>query len=312
MSTYSLDSEVAAFVARSQSFYSGSAGSGSVAESRAVYDRMCRAFEHPYPDSLTAKDGVLRAGAPDREIPWRRYLPRGAVAGRTILYFHGGGFVVGGLASHDSICADLAAGAGAALVALDYRLAPEHRYPAALDDAEAAYDMLLRAGETIVVAGDSAGGNLAAALCLRLRRLGRPMPAAQVLIYPGLHPKAGRAAGTWREAVPMLTAADSIAYRRLYTGRHDVGATEDAELAPLAAGNFSGLPQAAIFAANIDPLAEDAADYAGALRSAGVAASLQTGDGLVHGYLRGRRESARIAEAFAAICAASRDFTHRA
>ncbi len=311
MSAYRLDAEVAAFVARSQSFYPASANTASVAESRATYDRLCHAFDRPYPFGIAAGDGVLHARNPAREIPWRSYRPQAAVPGRTILYLHGGGWVVGGLASHDSICADLAAGTGTTLAALDYRLSPEHLYPAALDDAEAAYEALTSSGQRVVVAGDSAGGNLAAALCLRLRRLGRAPPSGQVLIYPGLHPRAGRAIGTWREAVPMLSAADSIAYRRLYTGRQDVGSTDDPELAPLAAPDLSGLPQAAIFAADVDPLAEDSADYAAALRAAGIAVSLHTGEGLVHGYLRGRHQSARIGAAFAAIVAAMRDLTHR-
>lgn len=311
MSAYSLDAEVAAFVARSDSFYPAETNTASVAENRATYDRMCRAFDRPYPPGVAAEDGVLHAQHPPRDVPWRRYRPEAAAPGRTILYCHGGGFVVGGLGSHDAICADLAAGARAVLVALDYRLAPEHVYPAALDDAEAAYDALLACGERVVVAGDSAGGNLAAALCLRLRRLGKVMPLGQVLIYPGLHPRPGRAAGTWRENVPMLSAADSVAYCRLYTGRLDIATTDDPELAPLAACDFSGLPEAAIFAADIDPLAEDGADYAAALRAAGVAVSLHAGDGLVHGYLRGRHDSARITAAFAAITAALHDMTHR-
>ena len=104
----------------------------------------------------------------------RSFATPDAIPGRVVLYFHGGGFVVGGLDSHDSICADLAAGAEVAIVALDYRLSPEHIYPAALDDAEAAYDDLLDSHQAVILAGDSAGATLTVALCLRLRRKGKP------------------------------------------------------------------------------------------------------------------------------------------
>ncbi len=219
MSLADLDHEVGAFIAKSEAFYPASANEATPAENRAIYDRMCAAFDQPRPPGLAVTDETLRATDPTRALPIRRYLPAGAPAGRLVLYFHGGGFVVGGLHSHDGLCAELAAASERQLVALDYRLAPEHLYPAALDDAEAAYLALYATMPRIVLAGDSAGGNLAAALCLRLRRKGLPLPVGQVLIYPGLHPKAGRAAGTWRAEVPMLRASDILVYRRLYTGQ---------------------------------------------------------------------------------------------
>ncbi|WP_158800756.1 alpha/beta hydrolase fold domain-containing protein [Acidisoma sp. L85] len=303
MSLADLDDEVRAFIAKSESFYPASANEASPAENRTIYDRMCAAFDRPRPPGLVVTDETLSATDPARTLPIRRYRPPSAPRGRLVLYFHGGGFVVGGLHSHDGVCAELAAASEHELVALDYRLAPEHLYPAALDDAEAAYLSLHSTAQRIVVAGDSAGGNLAAALCLRLRRKGLPLPVGQVLIYPGLHPKAGRAEGTWRADVPMLRASDILVYRRLYTGQ-DASDTKDAELAPLAAKDFAGLPPAAIFAADIDPLAEDAADYAAALRAAGGAATLDPGIGLVHGHLRGRHSSARIKRNFSEIAAA--------
>jgi acetyl esterase len=158
----------------------------------------------------------------------------------------------------------------------------------------------------VIVAGDSAGGTLCAALCLRQRRMGKAMPIGQVLIYPALHADAGRAAGTWRATVPMLTTADMLEYRRLYTGRSVMQTTDDPELAPLAALDFRFLPEAAVFAADIDPLAEDSADYVAALRAAGVPATLDEGRGLTHGYVRGRYDGARMAQAFAAIAGAVR------
>jgi acetyl esterase len=292
------DPEVAAFIARTQAF---GVASRSVAKSRAAYDRMCRAFSFPRPAGLGVQDGAFGT------LPWRRYTPADAPPGVTVLYMHGGGFVLGGLDSHDSICADLADLSGTTLLAIDYRRAPEHRYPAALDDAQAAYQALLAQGQQVVVAGDSAGGTLAVALCLRLRRLGLEMPAGQVPIYAGLHPDARRAAGTWREAPPMLSVHDLVQYRQYYTGRPGTEIATDPEQAPLATADFAGLPEACVFAADIDPLALDSADYQAALRVCDVAASLHRGRFLPHGFLRGRRESAAIAEVFDAIA----DALHR-
>jgi acetyl esterase len=309
MSPFDLDSQVRAFIRRTDSFYEGVAADAPVAEMRRTYDSMCAAFSLPHPPGLRARDGILHARNPERVLRLRSFATPDAIPGRVVLFLHGGGFVVGGLDSHDSICADLAAGAEVAVLALDYRLSPEHRYPAALDDAEAAYDDLLDSHQAVILAGDSAGATLAVALCLRLRRLGKPMPWAQVLVYPMLHPDAGRAIGGPKAEAPLLPAASLPVYVQHYTGRPPEIAT-DPEIAPLAARDFTGLPPAAIFAADIDPLAQDAHDYAEALKAAGVAVSFHPGRGLVHGYLRGRATSDRIAEAFSAVVSAVRGFAH--
>ncbi|WP_284945542.1 alpha/beta hydrolase [Acidisoma cladoniae] len=309
MTSFDLDSQVKAFIRKTDSFSAGVPPDAPAPVIRAAYDRMCAAYARPYPPGLRAMDGILHAQNPTRELRVRSYTTPDAIPHRVVLYFHGGGFVVGGLDSHDSICADLAAGAEVAVAALDYRLSPENRYPAALDDAEAAYDDLLDSHQAVIVAGDSAGATLAVALCLRLRRKGKPMPWAQVLIYPMLHPDCRRAIGGPKEDAPLLPAASLAGYRRLYAGGPPV-VTDDPELAPLATRDFSGLPPAAIFVADIDPLAEDSHDYAAALRGSGVAASLHPGTGLIHGYLRGRAVSDRIAEEFSAIVSALRGFAH--
>jgi acetyl esterase len=309
MSGFDLDSQVRAFIRRTDSFYEGLDPDAPLAAVQQTYDRMCTGFAVPHPQGVRARDGELHAQNPARTLRLRSFATPDAILGRVVLYFHGGGFVVGGLESHDSVCADLAAGAEVAVVALDYRLSPEHRYPAALDDAEAAYDDLCDSHQAVILAGDSAGGTLAVALCLRLRRRGKPMPWAQVLIYPMLHPDVGRAIGGPKADAPLLTAASLPGYWRHYTGG-EPGITTDAELAPLATQDFTGLPPAAIFAADIDPLADDAHEYAAALRAAGVAVSVHPGRGLVHGYLRGRAMSDRIAEAFSAVISALRGFAH--
>jgi acetyl esterase len=309
MNRFDLDGGVRAFIRRTESFYEGMPVDAPTARIRLAYDRMCEGFALPHPPGLRAREGILHAQNPTRELRVRSYATPDAIPHRVVLFFHGGGFVVGGLDSHDSVCADLAAGAEVAVAALDYRLSPEHRYPAALDDAEAAYDDLLDSHQAVIVAGDSAGATLAVALCLRLRRLGKPMPWAQVLLYPMLHPDCARAIGGPKAEAPLLPAVNLSGYRRLYTGR-PAEVTEDPELAPLATRDFAGLPPAAIFAADIDPLAEDSHDYAEALRESGVAVSLHPGTGLVHGYLRGRAASDRIAEEFSAIVSALHGFAH--
>ncbi|HTH99710.1 MAG TPA: alpha/beta hydrolase [Acidisoma sp.] len=309
MNPFRLDSQVLEFVRQTESFSADLPPDPPLADIRAAYDRMCASFAQAHPAGLQAKNGALHAKNPDRVLAVRSYATPEAVPGRVVLYFHGGGFVVGGLESHDSICADLAAGGDVALVALDYRLSPEHHFPAALDDAEAAYEDLLDSHQRVIVAGDSAGATLAVALCLRLRAKGRPMPWAQLVIYPMLHPDFRRALGGPKQNAPLLPANSLEFYVSAYLGKTP-GVITDPEIMPLAAREFSGLPPAAVFAAEADPLAQDSHDYAAALKESGVAVVLHAGHGLVHGYLRGRTVSDQIAMAFSAIVSSLHGFAH--
>jgi acetyl esterase len=291
-----LDPEVRAFIARTNAFYPDSANTAGIAESRALYDRLCAGFRAPRPAGVSVSDTVLRGG--EVTIPLRRYLPLG-VPRATLLYAHGGGFILGGLDSHDDVCAELCHGAGVEVVSVEYRLAPEHVYPAALDDMAAAYDALAAEGRNILVGGDSAGGRLAAAVCRRLARRGLPQPAGQVLIYPGLSSDPLRVAGSRAATAPGLSAEDCACYGRMLAGGEvPVG---DAEFAPLDAEDFAGLAPAAIFAAGYDPLRQDAEDYAAALHAAGVAVRYRCDPGLIHGWLRARHMSGLAARAFAEI-----------
>jgi acetyl esterase len=290
-----LDPEIAAFVARSEEYYPASVNTAPVAENRAAYDRMCAAFHHPYPSDISAADEHLEG------VPIRRYHCRAPRGDALLLYLHGGGFIMGGLYSHDDVCAELCSRAALEVVALDYRLAPEHPYPAALDDTEAAFHAVARHVRPVVVGGDSAGGNLTAALCLRLRRLGLPQPLGQLLIYPGLGGDLVRAAQSTHAEAPMLSASDSAHYRALYAGGADRIPRGDPEFAPLVATDFRGLPPASIFAAEVDPLCADAIEYAERLREDGVAATLRVEPGLVHSYLRARHCSAVAARSFSAM-----------
>ncbi len=290
-----LDPEMRAFVTESERDEPDGPGSGDLGVTRARYERLCAGFAVPRPEGVTVADEA--AGG----VAARRYRPARPAHDAVLLYAHGGGFVLGGLESHDSICADLCAASGIEVVAVAYRLAPEHRYPAALDDVAAAYGALA-AARPVLVAGDSAGGNLAAALCHRLRRLGGAQPRGQVLIYPMLSADPLRVAGSRNATAPLLTADDCAGFLRLYGGRPQPAG--DPEFAPLAAASFAGLAPAAIFAAGFDPLRQDAEDYAAALHAAGVAVRWRDDPGLVHGWLRGRHRARLARAAFAAIAEA--------
>lgn len=296
-----IDADMAAFIARTESFYPPELNAASPAANRAAYDRMCAAFRAPRPARVAVADQPFAEHG--RTLVLRRY--RCGPSRTVLLYLHGGGFVLGGLESHDDVCAELCDLTGSEVACLDYRLSPEHPYPAALDDAEAAFLQLGAEGRPVIVGGDSAGGNLAAALCLRRRRRGGAIPAGQVLIYPGLGGDPCRN-GVRNLNAPLLPARESTGYRSLYAGGEDRIPVDDPEFAPLCTADLTGLPPAAIFAAGIDPLCQDAEDYAALLAAAGGAVLFRREPGLVHGYLRARHVSHAAGRSFAAVAAALR------
>jgi acetyl esterase len=285
----------------------------STAENRALYDRYAAAFRSPRPDNISTEDFTIAGTEPTRMIPARRF--RSAQHNHpdvAVLYFHGGGFVLGGLDSHDDVCAEMAARTGIDVVSIDYRLAPEHLHPAQLDDAEAAYVGLGEHYPCLIVAGDSAGGNLAAALCLRCKARGHRQPAGQILIYPGLGGDANAGSYLENADAPMLTRAECLHYSKVRSGGLERSEIGDPEISPLLARNFSGLAPAFVVTADIDPLRDDGPDYVAWLREAGVAAEHRNEPQLVHGYLRARTMSRRAAESFAAICAVVSRFAETA
>lgn len=287
-----LPADLRAFVARTESFDAPPGHRPDIAESRARYDAMCAAFNPPHPPGLTTEDLAV-AG-----VPCRRYRPAAAADGGPILvYYHGGGFVLGGLHSHDSICADLADRTGLVLVAVDYRLAPEHRHPAAYDDALAVACAL---PGPKVLAGDSAGGTLAAAVAASGAAA---QVRGQILVYPGLGGRPDLPSMTHHAFAPLLAAADIAGYQdaRCGPGR----AEDDPTARPLAAASLSGLPPTAISVAECDPLASEAVLYAGRLAAAGVPVALTVEPFLVHGHLRARHSVAGAAAAFGRIAAAA-------
>lgn len=289
-----IDEPTWAFIRQTAEFYPPDAVGLSIADQRAVYDRMCRAFHQGYPPGVTAHDARLGG------VPVRIYEGRGTAA--TVVYFHGGGFVVGGLESHDDVCAEICDATGFRVVSVDYRLAPEHKHPAAYDDCLAATRAVAGAfGGPLVLAGDSAGGALAASVAHAMRGQGLDL-RGQVLVYPGLGGDRGRGSYQTHAEAPMLTLEDVLYYAAI---RHDgPEPQDDPTAAVLHDTDFAGLPPTVIISAECDPLADDGRDYRDRIRAAGGQADWVLEPGLVHGYLRARRTVPRAAESFRRICAA--------
>ena len=231
---------------------------------------------------VSVEDGVIPGlGGP---IPFRRYSNTPDQALPALLYLHGGGWVVGDLDSHDSTCRAIARRAGCAVVSLDYRLAPEHRFPAAVDDAWAALTWLAERERRIAVGGDSSGGNLAAVVARRARERGGPAVAAQVLIYPVIdcdmqtpsYQSAATGYGLTRDSMRW--------YWDQYLPDESARTTPDAS--PLRARDLSGLPPALILTCELDPLASEGVAYVTALKDAGVRVEHIHEPDMIHGYIR--------------------------
>ncbi|SEE42142.1 acetyl esterase [Rhizobiales bacterium GAS188] len=300
------DPEVLAYIERTNSFYPPDATDFSVAENRAWYDRYAREMRAPHPAGVTAEDFSIPAASPERAIACRRYRKAGSTAppNVTVLYLHGGGFILGGLESHDDACAGLCDATGLEVVAVDYRLAPEHLHPAQGDDAQAAFAHLAAQERRVIAAGDSAGGNLVAALCLRCKR-GGSMPIGQILIYPGLGGDRSKGSYVVNAEAPMLTAKEGAYYFGIRTGGRERADCRDPDLMPLLAADLAGLPPAYVITADIDPIRDDGRDWVERLKAAGIEAHWRNEPQLVHGYLRARHMSRRAAESFTFICQAA-------
>ncbi len=279
------DPEVLAFIRRTKAF---GADGDSIAAYRAAYDAMSAAFHGSRPEGLRVDDALC--GEATDPVPVRTY--HGGTQAR-VLYFHGGGWVLGGLDSHDSICAEIAAQTRTTVTAVDYRLAPEHRHPAAYEDCET---VLLAQAPPAIVVGDSAGGNLAAALAIT--HPGRVR--AQVLIYPSLGGERLQLPSyDERAEAPLLATRDLAAFTQWRCAGPPPW--DDPRFAPFAASDLAGLPPCFVSAAEHDPLRDDGPEWARRLAAAGVPAECVVEAELPHGHLRARHESRRAAAAFRRI-----------
>lgn len=269
-----------------------------VDKQRAVYDRMCRAFHPGRPPGVKASDGLIAATG--RDIPVRRYQLAGRAAPAMVVYFHGGGFILGGLQSHDDICAEICAGTDFDVLSVDYRLAPEHVHPAAFDDAMTAFEWAAATtGLPLVLCGESAGGNLAAGVARATRR---HATIGQVLIYPELG--GDERAGSYIEHAdaPLLSLHDIAFYRDVRSTKAQ--SSDDPTFSPLRGRDFSGLPPTVIVSAECDPLSSDGETYRDRILAAGGKAFWHEEPRLVHSFLRARKTVPAAAEAFARIIAA--------
>lgn len=289
-----IDAPTWAFIRATAAAYPDDAVSLDIAGQRAVYDRMCALFRQPRPP------GVMVQDAPRGGVPTRSYAVADSAV--TVVYFHGGGFVVGGLDSHDDVCAEICAATALRVVSVDYRLIPEHLHPASFLDAVAATRAAAAEFGPVVLAGDSAGGALASSTAHALRGSDTVI-RGMVLIYPGLGGDRTKGSFVTHARAPMLTTADVEYYHRL---RHGGSPPErDPTASVLDDSDFGNLPRVAAFSAECDPLADDGRDYRDRIRASGGVAEWYLDCGLVHGWLRARHSVPRARTAFDRIIAAT-------
>jgi acetyl esterase len=225
------------------------------------------------------------------EISVRVYTPAGSAPHPALVFFHGGGWVIGDIATHDGICRSLANAAKCVVTSVDYRLAPEHRYPAAAEDSYAAFQWVLagtaRLGvdpRRVAVGGDSAGGNLAAVVSLMARDRGTPLPIFQALIYPVTNDDLDTPSYRENATGYILTRAGMRWFFGHYLARPEQG--REPYASPLRAPSLAGLPPALVQTAECDPLRDEGEAYAARLRDAGVPVTLTRYPGIFHGFIR--------------------------
>jgi acetyl esterase len=247
--------------------------------------------ETPRPDVADARD--ITIPGPGGAIPARLYRPQGSSTDEqlpVLVYFHGGGFTIGNIESHDATTRWLANRSGVAVVSVDYRLGPEHPFPAAAEDCFAATQWIAANGAEIgvdgsrvAVGGDSAGGNLAAVVALMAREAGGPEIRLQVLVYPAVDARMGHASIDENASGYLLSKQDM----EWFFGHYGLGTAvhaEDWRLSPLLAESHADLPPAVVITAEFDPLRDEGNAYAEALRRAGVEVDHQQYDGMIHAF----------------------------
>ena len=301
-----LEPEAQAYIDRLAAMNAPALEKMAPADARAQMREMIPALGEPEAVAAVA-DRTLPG--PVGEIPVRVYTPERAATLPVLVYFHGGGWVIGDIETHDGLCRSLARSSGSLIVSVDYRLAPEHKYPAAVEDAYAATRWVAENAvslgadpERIAVGGDSAGGNLAAVAALMARERGGPRLTFQLLIYP-VTDHSFDTPSYHENAEGCLLRREAMAwFWNQYLSRPEEG--KEPHASPLRAPDLSGLPPALVITAEYDPLRDEGEAYARWLEAAGVPVTLTRHDGMIHGFLpQGRaaidEAGAALAEAFA-------------
>jgi acetyl esterase len=281
-------------------------------ELREQWVRYGKRLSRPYPAGMVVGDVSLDCKIPDRDspVPVRIYRPaetKGQKAAPCIVFLHGGGFIKGDLDSADSNAWGASEYSGAVAVSVDYRLAPENPYPAALNDVYGVVEYLAANAaklgideNRIALWGESAGGNLTAAVCLMIRdRKKGPKIAAQVSIYGGFNDEFTSESYT----IHGNSIGLKMEFIREAWGVYMSGPSTDRQYAaPLKHKSLAGLPPAFLHYAEIDPIADDSPQYAKLLKDAGVPVTLRCAEGMIHGFLRARFTGTTAAAEFALPC----------
>ncbi|EDP65187.1 putative lipase [alpha proteobacterium BAL199] len=257
-------------------------------QAREVFDAMAKARGGTSAPIARAEDRSVPG--PGGTIPVRIYWPRGDGPFAAVVYFHGGGHVLGNLDTHDAVARNLCNGSSAVVVSVDYRMGPEHRFPAAVDDAWAAYRWAVQSASELgtdakrtAVCGDSAGGNLAAVVAIRARDQGDTPIKLQALIYPVAdYSLGGDSYERYATGYGVLTKAAMRWFRSHYlNGAEDA---DDWRASPIKATSLAGLAPAVIVAAECDVLCDEGVRFADALRSAGTPVDYKLFPGMIHGF----------------------------
>ena len=252
--------------------------------------RAVEVLDEPAP-TLARKEDVIVPG-PVVEMPARIYASTASVSEvlPVLAYFHGGGWVQGDIETHDGLCSRLAIWSKAMVVSFEYRLAPENKFPAAVEDCCAAYSWLRSHGgeigadsSRVAVAGDSAGGNLAAVVCQEMRRLDAQLPSFQVLLYPATNMAFDTPSHSERMEDGFLPRDRLDWYFQQYLHSNDD--RDDPRASPLQTEDFSGQPPALVIFGGFDPLRDDGRFYAERLTSAGVDVTVHEYPGQIHAFL---------------------------
>lgn len=276
-----------------------------LAQQRAAWNALCAEFRAPRPATIETTDLVANG------VPCRLFKPKNASRLATVIYGHGGGWVLGGPETHDDMCAELADAAHCAVLLMDYRLAPEHPYPSQLEDSLKVWRFVREQGAShgldasrIIAAGDSAGGQMSVALALSLRELGLPQLQGMVLIYPVLGANMNTPSYIRNADAPCLTRAEMDYYLHAFLGPDGSPAWSDEKAVPNSVQSVEGLPPAFITVAAHDTLYNDGIIFHERLKAGGVPSILREEPLLAHSYMRARHHSSPAMQGFKAIAEA--------